>query len=70
MARDSKTEISFEVDREECAVLDGYCNARGVSRTAVMRRILKEWSTLELSAAVSIIRTTGVNPMRPGTDRD
>lgn len=69
-AKDTKTEIAFEVEREECAVLDGYCNARGVSRTVVMRRLLKEWSDEKLHEAVSIVRTTGVNPAAPGSRRD
>lgn len=71
MARDTaKTEISFEVNRDECAVLDGYCNARGLNRTAVMRRLLREWSEEKLHEAVLIVRTTGVNPATHGSDRD
>lgn len=68
--RDTKTEISFEVERDECAVLDGYCNARGLSRTAVMRRLLREWSEEKLHEASVICRTAGVNPMAPGSRRE
>jgi len=70
MAKDNRTEISFEVTAEECAVLDGYCNARGVSRTTVMRRLLKEWSDEKLHEAIAIVRVTGVNPASPGSRRE
>lgn len=71
MARDNtKTEISFEVDRDECSVLDGYCNARGVSRTTVMRKLLKEWSDEKLHEAIIVCRTAGVNPAAPGSARE
>lgn len=70
MTKDSKTEISFEVEREDCAVLDGYCSARSVSRTVVLRRILKEWSEQKLHEATLICRTSGVNPTTPGPRRE
>jgi len=35
------TEISFEVGAEEAAVIDGYCAAKGIKRTVVMRQLLK-----------------------------
>lgn len=69
-AKDSKTEISFEVERDDCAVLDGYCSARLVSRTVVMRRILKEWSDQKLHEATLICRTSGVNPTVTGAGRE
>lgn len=36
------TEISFELPAEEVAVLDGYCQARDLKRTAVLRKLLKD----------------------------
>ncbi len=64
------TEISFEVRADECAVLDGYCSARKTTRTAVMRRLLKEWSDEKLHESTLICRTAGVNPTAPGKDRE
>lgn len=39
---EQRTEISFECTAAETAVLDGYCSARGVKRTQVMRQILRK----------------------------
>ena len=64
------TEISFELPAEEVAVLDGYCQARNLKRTAVLRKLLKDWSDEKLHEAVSICRVAGVNPTRPVSDRD
>lgn len=69
MTDKTKTEISFEVERDDCSVLDGYCNARNITRTAQMRKILKEWSELELHSSTVVCRTAGVNPMQSGRDR-
>jgi len=69
MARDNKTEVSFEIDRDEVAVLDGYCNARGLNRTFVMSKILREWSEEKLHEATVICRTAGVNPASSGRPR-
>lgn len=66
MARTGQTtEVSFECSPEEVAVLDGYVQATGISRTKVMREILAAWSEKKLHEAVSICRVTGVNPHRP-----
>lgn len=66
---DTKTEISFEVDASEAAVLDGYCNAKGIKRTVVMRRLLKEWSDEKLHESILVCRVAGVNPAASGTPR-
>ena len=59
---DKNTEISFEVSASEAAVLDGYCHARGIKRTVVMRRLLKEWSDEKLHESILVCRVAGVNP--------
>ena len=63
------TEIRFEVQREEVAVLDGYCAGTGQDRTRVMRRILREWSDGKLHEAVVVCRVAGVNPTTPEAGR-
>ncbi len=70
MAADKSTEISFEVAAEEAAVIDGYCNARGIKRTVVMRQLLREWSEAKLHESILICRVAGVNPAQSGTSRD
>ena len=64
------TEISFEVDAEEAAVLDGYCQAHGIKRTIVMRRLLREWSDIEHRAAIMIVRVAGSKPEAAGSNRN
>ena len=59
MATDRTTEISFEVPAAEVAVLDGYCQAKGLKRTAVIRKLLKEWSNEKHHEAELIIRVAG-----------
>jgi len=66
---EKSTEISFEVPASEAAVLDGYCHARGIKRTAVMRRLLKEWSDEKLHESIFVCRVAGVNPAAPGSSR-
>lgn len=57
------TEVRFEVQREEVAVLDGYCQGTGQDRTRVMRRILREWSDSKLHEATVVLRVAGRNPV-------
>lgn len=64
------TEISFEVSADEASVIDGYCQARGIKRTAVMRKLLKEWSAVEHRAAIMIVRVAGDKPESAGSDRN
>lgn len=63
------TEVRFEVQREEVAVLDGYCQGTGQDRTRVMRRILREWSESKLHEATVVLRVAGRNPAGPEVGR-
>lgn len=67
---EQRTEISFECTAQETAVLDGYCSARGVKRTQVMRQILKEWSEVKHREATLIVRVAGAKPDGAGVDRE
>lgn len=64
------TEISFEVPADEASVLDGYCQAKGIKRTAVMRRLLKEWSEEKRHEAIMICRVAGIKPTDSGSNRE
>lgn len=64
------TEISFEVTSEEAAVLDGYCQAKGIKRTAVMRELLKTWSDNKHHEAIMICRVAGSKPEAAGAYRE
>lgn len=63
------TEISFEVSAEEAAVLDCYCQSKGIKRTVVMRRLLKEWSLEKHHEAIAIVRVAGSKPELAGVGR-
>ena len=65
-----RTEISFEVDPAETRVLDGYCSAKNIKRTAVMRRILKEWSDEKHREAIMVCNVAGCKPDAAGGNRD
>ena len=65
MATD-RTEITFEVTAAEAAVLDGYCSAKRIKRTQVMRQLLKEWSDEKHHEATLIIRVAGNKPDSAG----
>ena len=65
-----KTEISFELPVSEVSVIDGYCSAKGIKRTAVMRMLLKEWSNKKHLEAIMICRVAGSKPDDSGSDRD
>jgi len=60
-----RNEISFEVTADEAAVLDGYCQAKGIKRPVVMRRLLRDWSEEKLHESIFVCRVTGVNPTDP-----
>lgn len=64
-----KAEIRFEAHSLDLAVLDGYCNATGKTRTDVMRALLGEWSRDRLHEATVICRVAGVNPNASEGDR-
>lgn len=63
------TEISFEVLAEEAAVLDGYCQAKGIKRTVVMRKLLEEWTAEKRHEAIMICRVAGIKPTDPEPNR-
>jgi len=63
------TELRVELPADELAVLDGYCLATGEHRTAVVRRVLREWSERKHHEAMLICRVAGGNPMHPDTAR-
>lgn len=65
-----KTEISFEVDADEAAVIDGYCSAKNIKRTQVMRQLLRDWSAEQLHIATLIMRVAGSKPGNPGERRN
>ena len=65
MATERTTEIRLELPASECGVLDGYVQARGLTRTAVIRRLLKEWSDEKHHEAMIILRVAGGNPGQP-----
>ena len=69
MSTDRTTEISFEVPAAEVAVLDGYCQAKGLKRTAVIRKLLKEWSDEKHHEAIMVCRVAGNKPDTSGQHR-
>ncbi|NVO06457.1 MAG: hypothetical protein HXX19_11250 [Rhodoferax sp.] len=70
MAIERTTEIRMELPGHECAVLDGYVQATGKSRTQVMRDILRMWSDAKLHEATLILRVAGRNPGGPEAGRN
>lgn len=69
MAVERTTEISFEVPAEEASVLDGYCQAKGIKRTSVMRQLLREWTRDKHHEAIMIVRVAGDKPEAAGALR-
>lgn len=63
------TEIRFELEASEVAVLDGYCQAAGKSRGEVLRGLLRDWSGQKLHESTLICRTAGINPAEPEASR-
>ncbi len=63
------TELRLELPADEVAVLDGYTQATGKTRTQVMRDILKLWSEAKLHEAMIVMRVAGRNPGVSGGDR-
>ncbi len=64
------TEISFEVPASEVSVLDGYCQAKNLKRTQVVRRILREWSEDKHREAMIVCRVAGIKPEVSGSHRE
>ena len=64
------TEISFEVSADEAAVLDGYCQAKSIKRTVLMRQLLRDWSAEKLHEATLIMRVAGSKPDHSGVNRN
>lgn len=62
-------EITFELPANQVAVLDVYCHAYNLPRTAVFKELLAKWSAEKHREAVSICRTAGNNPDAPGFTR-
>ena len=65
----AKTEVRFEIDAEDLAVLDGYCIGTGKHRTEVLKELLKEWSDKQLHVSIMVCRVAQVNPAASETHR-
>lgn len=65
-----KTEIRFEVDPEELAIIDAHGSITGKCRTEVIRQVLANWSKETLHKATVYCRVAGVNPMQLDTNRN
>lgn len=52
-------EITFELPAHQVAVLDGYCQAHNLPRTAVFKELLAKWSGEKHKEAEMIIRVAG-----------
>lgn len=64
------SEVRFEASKQVLAVLDGFCNAGGKSRTEVINQILEEWTSAKLHEAILICRVAGVNPQSSESKRN
>lgn len=60
-------EITFELPAHTVAVLDGYCQANNLPRTAVFKELLEVWSKKKHREAESIVRVAG-RYTEPGND--
>ena len=67
---DRTTELRLELPASEAAVLDGYTQATGKTRTQVIRDILRLWSEAKHHEAMIILRVAGGNPTQPGAHRN
>ena len=63
MAKEETTEVRVQMPNDMLRVIDGYCNAKGMDRTTVIREVLGTWSEEKLHVATVICRVAGVNPM-------
>lgn len=61
---DRTTELRLELPAHEVAVLDGYTQATGKTRTQVIRDILRMWSDAKLHEAEMIMRVAMPNGRR------
>lgn len=67
---DRTTKLRLELPASEVAVLDGYTQATGKTRTQVIRDILRMWSEAKFHEATLILRVAGGNPTQPGAHRN
>lgn len=66
---DGKCEVRFEFPIDDVAVLDAYCLCHtGTSRTAVMAKLLSDWTKTKRQEATMICRVAGINPIRPESE--
>ena len=71
MAQDGKSEVRFDIPLEDMAVLDAYCLCNGgLSRTAVISKLLLDWTKDKRHEAMMICRVAGINPIRSESDSD
>lgn len=64
-----QTELRIELPAAEVAVLDGYCQATGKSRSGVLRELLQTWSEQKHHEATVILRVAGHKPAAPECTR-
>ena len=51
------------------AVIDGYAQASGKSRTDIAIEVLGVWADNKIHESILICRVAGVNPLQPETKR-
>lgn len=65
-----RVELRIELDPDDLAVVDGFVNATGGSRTDVVRQLIREWASRKIHEAIVICRVAGVNPADPEPCRE
>lgn len=66
---DGKSEMRFDIPLEDMAVLDAYCTCNSMSRTAVISKLLLDWTKAKRYEAMMVCRVAGINPMTSESDR-
>ena len=64
-----RVELRLELDPADLAVIDGFVNATGGSRTDVVRQLIRDWSSKKIHEAIVICRVAGINPADPESSR-
>ncbi|MGZ8158376.1 MAG: hypothetical protein ACXWT4_06160 [Methylobacter sp.] len=61
--------VNIPDDTDIIAVMDGYCQATGKSRTDIVIEVLGTWAAQKKHEAILICRVAGINPTASETHR-
>lgn len=57
--------FTIEIPDDELVVMDGWCNATGISKTTLFTDYAREWTSKKIHESIVVCRMARINALEP-----